>query len=205
MRLGFAQHDTLERQQQIPRADGELRVAAEAVGVQLLEQGEELAAQAVELQTVEMAEIVLLPAHAVKELQVIRRLIPQRGAEFLAEPEDEAAVGRLAADDGAVLRPGRQHEHVPGAQRTRPRADLHVHLALAEEVDLGIGVAVPPDRAEISVAVIEDLEIPREHVLAAVELASELFHVSPPPARFIMLHYTARSVMYATIGAIFFI
>ena len=53
--------------------------------------------------------------------------------------------------------------------------DLHVHLALAEEVDLRVRMAVPPHGGEVQIAVIVQLEILREHVLAAVEFAAEFF------------------------------
>ncbi|MBQ3481605.1 MAG: glucuronate isomerase [Oscillospiraceae bacterium] len=100
-----------KRQQQVPHAQPDLHVAAEAVGVQLLENGKKLAAQAVEFQRIRREHILLPPARAVEQKKVIRQLGAQRLAKALAEPEDETAVGRVpAADDGAVGGAGR-HEY----------------------------------------------------------------------------------------------
>ena len=134
-------------QKQVPDAQADLRVPSEAVGVQFLQQPEEFAAEAVELQGIHRVHILSRFPDRIEQIQIIRGFAADDFTELLTEPENKAAVRHIpAAHDGAVLRAGRQDQHVPGVKGLCAAFDFHLNLALTEEVDFGVGMAVPPDR-----------------------------------------------------------
>ena len=150
----------VEHQQKPAHFQADLGLPAEALGVHLLQQREQLAAQGVEFQGIHGIDIVLLRSDPVHEIEIIRRFLPQPPAEILAEPEHKAAIGPLlASDHGPVDRVRREDQHVPRPQGMASPGDLHLYLALAEEIELRIDMAVGTHRGKVLVAVIIDLKI----------------------------------------------
>ena len=77
-------------------------------------------------------------------------------------------------DHSPVNGAGGYDDHIPGAERALSPGEEHVHPTLDKQIDLVIGMAVIADALKMGIAVIEQLKILRQHILAAVEFRAEL-------------------------------
>ena len=123
----------------------------------------------------DMIDVLASGGGLLHEIDIVRRLLQQLLHIILADPEDKAPVGLLGrVQDEMVLNAGRNQNQISHLNGKGLPPDLHRDLSLYNQIKLIIVVGVRRNRIEVHVTVIEDLKIPRDHMLSCVERRAQL-------------------------------
>ena len=163
---------TVNMQDQVVDAQGDLRLPTEAVRLHLLQKSQNLGLNGIKGNFVIVKNIVLSGLNQLHQVAVIRREVKEMTAELLTDPEDETPVGQIHAVDYCHMgEPGRNHDQIPGHKGVDLTVNLYAHVSLQKKIKFIVVMRVQQHLRAGGVIVIVKLKILRKHILPGAELS----------------------------------